>query len=101
MACSCSGGWLGDARGAGGTCLEFGEGCRGEITEVLVGGGGQADEDPEEIVARIESASQALAEQGGKRRCFGAGLWGTDEEPVLSVDGGGTDGILDPVMPTT
>jgi hypothetical protein len=38
--------WRGTSTG-----LKFGEGCRGEVSHGLIGGGGQAGEEPDEVVA--------------------------------------------------
>jgi len=51
--------------------------------ESVVGGGGQAVEEPEQVIARVKSPPQAGAGQGVKGGGLGTGFGGADEEPVL------------------
>jgi hypothetical protein len=40
--------WRGTSTG-----LKFGEGCRGEVSHGLIGGGGQAGEEPDEALRKL------------------------------------------------
>lgn len=78
--------------------LCFGPGFRGDVFDLPVGQVREAGEDVPQVGMGIEAAAAAAFDEAVKDGSALAGFGVADEEPVLLADGGGTDGVFDPVV---
>ena len=73
-------------------------GLRGDFGDLMIGEVGQADEEVAQVDLGIKAATTAAFDyginDGAALACFGV----ADEEPVLLAEGGGANGIFDPIV---